>query len=144
MPTPSLYRCRQPDVSRGAAAPRLQDLIRRHAEPLAQLLRQHLATAPADGGAGFDAAAAHWRERGSGPFSSWLYGIALGLLREADAAPASWPAGAGFLDRFTQAMPPEVAKPLLALARSELDAAECALYLCKPGPAAERLASLAG
>lgn len=144
MPTPSLYRCRQPDVSRGAAAPRLQDLIRRHAEPLAQLLRQHLATAPTDGGAGFDAAAAHWRKRGSGPFSSWLYGIALGLLREADAAPASSPAGAGFLDRFTEAMPAEVAKPLLALARSELDAAECALYLCKPAPAAERLAGLAG
>ena len=65
-------------------------------------------------------------------------------MREADAAPASSPAGAGFLDRFTEAMPPEVAKPLLALARSELDAAECALYLCKPAPAAERLAGLAG
>lgn len=141
MPTPSLYRRRPPDVSRAAAAaPRLHDLLRRHAEPLAQLLRQHLAPAPADGAAGFDAAAASWRERGPGPFSSWLYGIALGLLREADASPA----GAGFIDRFSAAMPPDVARPLLALARSELDAAECALYLCKSACAAEWLAGQTG
>ncbi len=141
MPTPSLYRRRPPDVSREAlAAPSLHDLLRRHAEPLAQLLRRRLA----DGAAGFDAAAAPWRERGPGPFSSWLYGIALGLLRVADASPAPSPAGAGFIDRFTETLPPEVARPLLALARSRLDAAECALYLCKPARAAEWLAGQTG
>lgn len=136
----------------------LRDLAGLHAEPLARALREHLATGVPGGGHAFDAAAALWRARGRRAFAAWLCGVALGLLRDtagalapAGSLPAPAPAAATattgmdipraphpcLAAALVRAVPVELARPLLRLARSGLDAPDCMLFLCKPVNATE-------
>ncbi len=136
----------------------LRDLAGLHAEPLACALREHLATGVPGGGHAFDAAAALWRARGRRAFAAWLCGVALGLLRDtagalapAGSLPAPAPAAATattgmdspraphpcLAAALARAVPVELARPLLRLARSRLDAPACMLFLCKPVNATE-------
>lgn len=94
MPTPSTLRpCPPASPHEQPDAPLLRDLVGRHAELLAQLLQEHLAARSAGAGRDFQAGAAVWREQGLRRFSSWLFGITLGLLREGGADAARVAAG---------------------------------------------------
>lgn len=86
MPTPSTFRPCPPALPHEQPdATLLRDLVGQHAEPLAQLLRDHLAACSAGAGHGFQAGAAAWRQQGTQRFSSWLFGVALALLRDSQA-----------------------------------------------------------
>lgn len=159
MPTPSPPR--QPDIQpERHGAPLLRDLAGLHAEPLARALRDHLATGVPGGGHAFDAVAALWRARGRRAFAAWLCGVALALLRDtagalapAGSLPAPDPAATAatatigmdiprappprLAAALSRAVPGELARPLLRLARSGLDAPDCMLFLCKPVNATE-------
>lgn len=142
MPTPSTLRPCPPASPPGQPdAPLLRDLVSRHAEPLAQLLQDHLVARSPGAGRDFQAGTAAWRGQGPQRFSAWLFGITLGLLRESSvgdawvAAQESGTCAPDFADRLAQAMPPALATPLLTLARSGLDPTRCALFLCKPAAA---------
>lgn len=89
MPTPSTLRPCPPASPQGLPdALLLRDVVSRHAEPLAQLLHDHLAVHSASAGRDFQAGVAAWRQQGPLRFSSWLFGITLGLLRESGAGDA--------------------------------------------------------
>lgn len=148
MPTPSTLRpCPPAPPPRQPDAPLLRDLVNRHAEPLAQLLQDHLSARSAGAGRDFQAGAAAWRQQGPQRFSSWLFGITLGLLRQASAGDVRGGAGnpgenhpgaiaPDFAHRLAQALPAALAGPLQTLAQSGLDDTGCALFLCKPAAVA--------
>lgn len=112
----------------------LRDLVHLHAGRLEQLLgEQMLMTDPLHAQA-FHRCADAYRGQGRGAIASWLYGVALKLLRDAFAM--------GHAERVVapllQAFPLEFSRPLLLLALAGGNYATCSVYLCKPAGAVAR------
>lgn len=114
------------------APPSLRDRVAHHAASLEQLLAQQLRLTRPDQAPAFERASAHAAT--GARHAAWLCGVALWLLR-ADGGPDAPP---GFARRLSQALPGDIARPLIALARSPLSDLDCTTYLSRPGAAVAR------
>lgn len=111
----------------------LRELVCRHADALERLLEAHMYSSDPALARTFGSCAQSYRERGPVALSSWLYGMALRLLRESGITGAS--ELPDFAGRFLQALPQALARPMITLALSGISYVACAIYLCRPASA---------
>lgn len=130
--------CEAADARAGARhAPgsmQLRELVQRHSAQLAQLLHEHMQGAGSWPAREFSASLEACRSQGQACVASWLYGVALQLLRQSLADSSA----GRFAARFTEAFPQDFVRPMLVLALSGRSYAVCSIYLCKPAGAPAR------